>query len=53
MSATLEAGLTIRPIAETAVDTLTWVRETPNAPRTGLTRAEEQDLLDDWHSIRA
>ena len=53
VSASFEAGLTIRPIAETARDTLAWVRETPDAPRTGLTRAEEQDLLDDWHSIRA
>ena len=50
VTAALEAGLTIRPVAGTAVDTLAWVRATPDAPRTGLTRAEEQDLLDDWHT---
>ncbi len=31
-------------------DTLAWLRENPDAPRTGLSRAEEQDLLDDWHT---
>jgi 2'-hydroxyisoflavone reductase len=53
VTATFEAGLTTRPIGETAVDTLAWLRENPDAPRTGLSRAEEQDLLDDWHTIRA
>jgi 2'-hydroxyisoflavone reductase len=51
VSAAVEAGLTTRPVAETAIDTLAWVRATPDPPRTGLTRAEEQDLLDDWHSL--
>lgn len=46
-------GLTTRPIAETAVDTLAWLRSEQDPPRTGLSRAEEQDLLDDWHTIRA
>jgi nucleoside-diphosphate-sugar epimerase len=53
VSAALAAGLTTRPIGETAVDTLTWLRSEEDAPRTGLTRAEEQDLLGDWHTIRA
>jgi 2'-hydroxyisoflavone reductase len=53
VSAALAAGLTFRPIAETARDTLAWLRSQHDPPRTGLTRAEEQDLLDDWHTIRA
>lgn len=53
VTATFEAGLTTRPIGDTAADTLAWLRANPDAPRTGLSRAEEQDLLDDWHTIRA
>jgi 2'-hydroxyisoflavone reductase len=53
VSAAVAAGLTTRPIGETAVDTLAWARSTPDPPRTGLTRAEEQDLLDDWHTTTA
>ena len=41
----LEAGLRLRPLAETARDTLAWVRATPDAKVTGLTRAEEQEVL--------
>ena len=51
VSATFDAGLTTRPVGETAVDTLAWLRENPDAPRTGLSRAEEQDLIDDWYSV--
>jgi 2'-hydroxyisoflavone reductase len=52
VAAAFAAGLTTRPIGETARDTLAWLRSEEEAPRTGLTRAEEQDLLDDWHTIR-
>jgi 2'-hydroxyisoflavone reductase len=52
VSAAFEAGLTTRPVGETAVDTLEWLRATPGAPCTGLSRAEEQDLLDDWHTVK-
>ena len=52
VSASFEAGLSTRPIGETAVDTLAWLRENPDAHRTGLSRAEEQDLLDDWYVVR-
>jgi hypothetical protein len=41
----LEAGLTIRPFAETTRDTLAWLRTTPDAKVTGLTREEEQEVL--------
>ncbi|WP_125776916.1 NAD-dependent epimerase/dehydratase family protein [Antribacter gilvus] len=46
VTASLEAGLTIRPFADTAQDTLEWLSATPDATVTGLTRAEELDVLD-------
>jgi nucleoside-diphosphate-sugar epimerase len=52
VSAALAAGLTTRPIGDTAADTLAWMRATPDAARTGLSRAEEQDVLDAWHTSR-
>jgi len=39
------AGLVHRPVARTAADILAWLRETPDAGRTGLTRAEEAAVL--------
>ncbi|WP_300641280.1 NAD-dependent epimerase/dehydratase family protein [Nocardioides sp.] len=39
------AGLTVRRIAETARDTLAWLRATPDAVVTGLTRQEEAEVL--------
>ena len=39
------AGLACRPVAETAADTLAWLRATPGATRTGMTRAEEAEVL--------
>ena len=41
----LEAGLRLRPLAETARDTLAWVRATPDATVTGLTLPEEQEII--------
>ncbi|MDN4160902.1 NAD-dependent epimerase/dehydratase family protein [Nocardioides abyssi] len=41
----LAAGLTLRPVADTARDTLAWLRGTPDAPVTGLTLAEEAEIL--------
>ena len=40
-----DAGLTVRPVGETARDTLAWLRATPDAPVTGLTREEEREVL--------
>ncbi|MCW2797330.1 epimerase [Nocardioides sp.] len=48
----LDAGLTIRPIAETTRDTLTWLRENPEAEVGGLTREEERAVLDAWRASR-
>lgn len=45
-SATLAAGLHIRPIADTALDTLAWLRESGHAvSHAGLTTIEEEELL--------
>ena len=53
VSAAFAAGLTTRPVGATATDTLAWLRSEEEPARTGLTRAEEHDLLREWHSIRA
>lgn len=39
------AGLTVRPVAETAADTLAWLRAHPEAGRTGISREREAELL--------
>jgi nucleoside-diphosphate-sugar epimerase len=43
------AGLTLRPVAETARDTIAWLRATPDATRTGIGREREAELLAAWH----
>ncbi|MXG91173.1 NAD-dependent epimerase/dehydratase family protein [Nocardioides flavescens] len=44
----LAAGLQLRPLAETARDTLAWLRDTPDAVVTGIDRAREAALLGSW-----
>ena len=47
----LAEGLTFRPLAETARDTLAWQRSRPQGEaRAGLKRERELELLDHWHS---
>ncbi len=46
----LDAGLTIRPLAETTRDTLAWLEATPDAVVTGIDPAREQELLAAWHA---
>lgn len=41
----LAAGLRLRPIATTAADTLAWLRNTPDAVVTGISRAREVEVL--------
>ncbi|NPC97109.1 NAD-dependent epimerase/dehydratase family protein [Nocardioides sp. zg-DK7169] len=41
----LAAGLVLRPLAEIGLDTLTWLRATPDAVTTGLTAEEEAGVL--------
>jgi 2'-hydroxyisoflavone reductase len=43
-----EAGLVTRPVSESARDTAAWVGATPDAVRTGITRARETALLAAW-----
>ena len=51
----VEAGLTFRPLAETARDTVTWHREKRpadyewGARGTGIPRSRETELLKKWH----
>ncbi len=42
----LSAGLTLRTVEETAVDTLTWFQGQGRAPASGLSRERELELLD-------
>jgi 2'-hydroxyisoflavone reductase len=41
-----DAGLVTRPIADTARDTLAWLRESPHAKVTGIGRDRESELLE-------
>ncbi|MEO9324106.1 NAD-dependent epimerase/dehydratase family protein [Nocardioides sp. C4-1] len=47
-TASYEAGLVPRPVAETARDTLAWLRTDPDAVRTGLSREHERRVLAAW-----
>ncbi len=53
VSRAVAAGLTYRPLADTARDTLAWDKARPAAERAkraaGMTRAREQELLTRWH----
>ncbi|HEU5039032.1 MAG TPA: NAD-dependent epimerase/dehydratase family protein [Nocardioides sp.] len=44
------AGLVLRPVADTARDTLAWLRATPNAPVSGMSREKEAAVLSAWHA---
>ena len=46
----LDAGLTVRPLAETTRDTLAWLEATRDAPVSGMALEREQELLDAWHA---
>jgi nucleoside-diphosphate-sugar epimerase len=46
----LDAGLVVRPLAETAADTLAWLEATPEAPVSGIDRDRERELLAAWHA---
>ena len=45
----LAAGLTLRPIAETARDTLAWHASTDDPAMTGIDREGERAVLEAWH----
>jgi 2'-hydroxyisoflavone reductase len=46
----LDAGLTLRPLADTTRDTLTWLEATPDAVVTGIDPDRERELLAAWHA---
>jgi 2'-hydroxyisoflavone reductase len=50
VEASYAAGMVTRPLAETARDTLAWLREEPDAPVAGLDRASEAEVLEAWRS---
>ncbi|NOW01934.1 NAD-dependent epimerase/dehydratase family protein [Isoptericola chiayiensis] len=41
----LAAGLEVRPVEDTSRDVLAWLRSTPDAPVSGLTAAQEAEVL--------
>jgi nucleoside-diphosphate-sugar epimerase len=41
----LAAGLRLRPLTETAAATLAWLRQTPDAPVSGISREREAEVL--------
>jgi 2'-hydroxyisoflavone reductase len=45
-----DAGLRTRPLADTARDTLAWLRAEPGAPVSGLDRVAEAAVLDAWRT---
>lgn len=53
----LGTGLTFRPLAETARDTLTWFRQQPPTRqaklKAGLTPEREAEVLAAWHKQKA
>jgi len=46
----LDAGLSVRPLAETARDTLAWLEATPDAVVSGIDLDRETELLAAWHA---
>jgi hypothetical protein len=50
VTASYDAGMRTRPVAETARDTLAWLRAHPDAVMTGLSREAEAEVLAAWHA---
>lgn len=50
VTASLAAGLRLRPFEDSARDTLAWLDATPDAPRDGMTAAREEEVLTAWHT---
>jgi 2'-hydroxyisoflavone reductase len=46
----LDAGLVVRPLAETTRDTLAWLDATPDAVVGGISLDRERELLAAWHA---
>ena len=52
VSASYAAGLATRPLAETARDTLAWLRANPDGAVSGISRDDEAEVLAAWHAAR-
>jgi nucleoside-diphosphate-sugar epimerase len=55
VTASLAAGLVTRDVAETAADTLAWLRSAPDLDTSswpGLTAEDEAELLAAWHAMK-
>ena len=50
VEASYAAGLRTRPLADTARDTLAWLRSEPDAPVAGLDRTSETEVLEAWRN---
>ncbi|HET7194179.1 MAG TPA: NAD-dependent epimerase/dehydratase family protein [Nocardioides sp.] len=50
VEASYAAGLGTRPLADTARDTLAWLRSEPDAPVAGLDRTSETEVLEAWRN---
>jgi nucleoside-diphosphate-sugar epimerase len=46
----LDAGLTVRPLADTTRDTLAWLEATPEAVVSGISLTRERELLAAWRA---
>jgi nucleoside-diphosphate-sugar epimerase len=46
----LDAGLTVRRLADTTRDTLAWLEATPEAAVSGISLDREKELLAAWHA---
>jgi nucleoside-diphosphate-sugar epimerase len=46
----LDAGLTVRPLADITRDTLAWLEATPDAVVGGIDLDREKQLLSGWHA---
>lgn len=52
VTASHAAGLRTRPVADTARDTLAWLRAHPDATVTGISREDEAEVLAAWHALQ-
>ena len=52
----MAAGLTFRPLAQTAVDTLSWFKQQPEerqqSLKAGLRPEREREVLAKWHASK-
>lgn len=52
VTASYAAGLSTRPIGDTARDTLAWLQDNPGAMVSGIGRDDEAEVLAAWHAAQ-